>query len=105
MFNSENSNGWIIGTEVVEYNGQYWMVVGEGKEYLVLENDFSYDPNYREYSEAVGMCVCVEEVMKYEVKPFCSIVMKSGTDEQWEKEYKKCGLMFEESFVNESCCE
>jgi len=105
MFNSENKDGFVIGSEVVKYNGFNYLVVAEGNEYITIESDFSYDPSYREYSAATGMYAFVEEVKKNEVEPFCSIVMKSGTDEQWEKEYKKCGLMFNHSYVNESCCE
>lgn len=104
MFNAEDKNGFTIGSEVVKYKGLNWLVVAEGDEYITIESDFSNDPNYGEYSAATMMFCCVDEVRKNEVEPFCSIVMKSGTDEQWNREYKKCGLMFD-SCVYESCCE
>lgn len=105
MFNSLDNNGWTQGLEVVKYKGMNWLVVGEGKDYITIETDFSYDPNYREYSCAVMKYSCVEQVTKNVVEPFCTIIMKNDSEEAWDKEYKKCGLMFEESFVNESCCE
>lgn len=93
MFNDKDKNGWVLGTEVVKYNNQNWIVVAEGKEYITIECDFSSDPNYREYSPATMMYACVEEVRKDQVEPFCSIVMTNGTDEQWMNEYNKCGLI------------
>ena len=93
MFNTFDNHGFVIGSEVVLYKGQNWLVVAEGDSYITIENDFSLDPNYREYSGATMMYACVEEVMKNEVKPFASILMKSGTDKEWNKVYKSLGLM------------
>ena len=55
MFNNLDNDGWVKGSEVVLYKGQMWVIVAEGKAGIVLENDYSYDPKYREYSAASMM--------------------------------------------------
>lgn len=107
MFNTNDQHGYPIGKEVVEWNNQKWVVVGFGRNHLSVENAYSYHPR-EEYSCAVGMYGVEELIFDHEykdVKPFASIVRKKGNDQEWEKTYRELGLMFEESFVNESCCE
>jgi hypothetical protein len=96
MFNNEDKNGFVRGTEVVEYKGEKWLVVAEGNSGIVLENDFSNDPNYREYSAATMMYANVDYIPEWDmnnVQPFASIIMKSGKDEEWNKVYRSVGLM------------
>jgi hypothetical protein len=96
MFNDKDKDGWIKGTEVVSYNGLNWLIVGEGKHRITIENDFSYDPSYREYSSATMMYASVDYIVDLdysELKPFATIIMKKGTDEEWNKVYKSLGLM------------
>ena len=96
MFNSLDNHGYVKGSEVVLYKGQNWLVVAEGNSGVELENDFSDDPNYREYSSATMMYANVEYLSLFEecdVKPFATILMKKGTDEEWNKVYRSVGLM------------
>lgn len=96
MFNDKDQWGFIKGDEVVEYKGEKWLIVAEGKSGIEIENDFSNDPNYREYSAATMMYANVEYASSFEeceVKPFATIIMKKGTDEEWNKVYKSLGLM------------
>ena len=96
MFNDKNKSGFIIGSEVVLYKGQRWLIVAEGKNEIEIENDFSNDPNYREYSGAVMMFANIDYVSDWDfknVQPFATILMKSGKDEEWNKVYRSVGLM------------
>jgi hypothetical protein len=95
MFNDRDNQGFVKGSEVVLYKGQNWLVVSEGSG-VVLENDFSDDPKYREYSGAVMMYANVEYVYDYDmskVQPFATVLMKSGKDEEWNNVYRSVGLM------------
>jgi hypothetical protein len=96
MFNDRDNNGFVKGSKVVLYKGQNWLVVAEGNSGVVLENDFSDDPKYREYSAATMMYANVEYLSPFEecdVQPFATILMKSGKDEEWNKVYRSVGLM------------
>ena len=98
MFNTPDKNGWPQGGEVVIYKGEKWLIVGEcdRRGYLDIENDFSNDPNYREYSGTTMMYANVDYIPNWDfenVQPFATILMKSGKDEEWNKVYRSVGLM------------
>ena len=96
MFNTPNKDGWPQGEEVVIYKGEKWLIVGGSRGHLDIENDFSNDPNYREYSGNTMMYANVDYIPSWDmnnVQPFATILMKSGKDEEWNKVYRSVGLM------------
>lgn len=96
MFNALDNNGWVKGSEVVLYNGEKWLVTSDGNTGMEIENDFSNDPTNREYSGATMMFSNVDYIPDYEfgqVQPFATILMKSGTDKEWNNVYRSVGLM------------
>ena len=95
MYNDKDRHGWTRGTEVVSYRGENWILVSSGNRGIEIETDLSTNPSFREFSAATGFYVRVERVSTdrlSEVRPFATILLNSGKDEEFITIYRNLSL-------------
>jgi len=95
MYNDKDRHGWTCGTEVVSYRGENWILVSSGNRGIEIETDLSTNPSFREFSAATGFYVRVERVPAdrlSEVRPFATILLNAGKDEEFMAVYRNLSL-------------